>query len=105
VIEIRTIPVRVADLIERAGSDQKLSIVCVRVGERLAELVKEECEPAFQPARDIWMRPLPRAPLGKCPNARQIVTVRKLFEKKVASGVDDSPMANRGCRPRSISTT
>jgi len=74
---------RVADFVERAGGDHQLSIVCVRVGESLVEMMKEECEAAFQPARNMRMRPLPRAPLGKRPNARQIVTVRELFQKKV----------------------
>lgn len=78
-IEIRPIPVRVADFVERAGRHHQLPIVLVGVGEYVAGLMEEKREPAFQSARDAWMFALPRAPFGKCPDARKIVAICELF--------------------------
>ena len=80
VIEIRAIPVRIADFVERACGDHQLPIVLFGVGEGVAGLMEEEREPAFQPAGDVWMFALPRTPFGKCPDARQVVAIRELLQ-------------------------
>jgi hypothetical protein len=65
VIEIRPVPVRIADVVERTRRDQQLAIVLLVVDERLTGLMEEEREAAFQAAGDIWMSALPRSPFGK----------------------------------------
>ena len=62
VIEVRPVPMRVADLVVRARGDQQLPRVLAIVGEALAGLVEEEREAAFQAAGDVGTCALPRAP-------------------------------------------
>ena len=52
-IEVRPIPVRVADLVGGTRRNHQLPIACVSVVERRIELVKEEREAALESARHI----------------------------------------------------
>ena len=82
-IEARSIPVRIRNLIARAGSDQQLvppfGITC----KRLSEPMMVEGKAAFEAAGNVWIGSLPASPLRQRQQSRQIVTPRQLFEQEV----------------------
>src|SRR5829696_2994502 len=62
-IEVRTIPVGVRDRVVRAGGNQQLTFVLVRVAEGGVEVVTEKAEPSFESAGHRRAVPLPGPPL------------------------------------------
>ena len=94
-IHIGPVPVCVADLIVRARGHQQLASVRAVVTKRLADVVAKEAEPALEPAADLRMMTLPRAPLRERPDARQPIPIRQLFQQQVRQRrrglADDEP--------------
>ena len=105
VIEIGAVPVRVGDGVVRARRDEQLPRVRGGVREAPIEIVAEEGEPALEAAGDVGIRRAPRPPLRERADPRQVQRSASSSSTRFASGVVDSPMAKRGCRPRSSSAT
>jgi hypothetical protein len=82
-IEVRPVPVGIGDVIVRTGGDQELPGMTVIVCERLAEAMKEKRESALEATADMGVLALPRTPLGKRSNVRQVVAIGELFDEKV----------------------
>ena len=70
-IEVRPVPMRVGDLVPRAGCHEELASVLAVVGKRLTRTMEEEGEPALQASRDIRPRALPGSPFRERANSRQ----------------------------------
>ena len=83
VIEVRPVPMRVADLVVRARGDQQLARMVAIVRESFAGTMEQEGEPAFETAGDLRALPLPGAPLRERPDARQIVAIGDLLDQQV----------------------
>ncbi len=62
VIEVGAIPVRVANLVVRAGGHHQLPRMRLVIRERLAGAMEIEGEAAFEAAADVWSRSLPCSP-------------------------------------------
>src|SRR5215472_8689690 len=82
-IEVGAKPVRVGNLVSRARRDEELIAPLGISSKGVTRFVAVEAEPAFQAASDLRICGLPRSPRRQRPDARNVIAVRELFEKKV----------------------
>src|SRR5262245_29203334 len=83
VIEVRPVPVGIADLVMRAGRDEKLMGVVVPIVECLAKPVEKERETALEADGDVRPGSLPGAPLRERADLGQLISVRELLEQQI----------------------
>ena len=103
VVHVRAQPVRVGHVVVGAGRDEQARAVGGVVGEGLPGLVAVEREAALQAAAQLRQVLEPAAVGGQVMQVGLAVAAARRSRQRLASGVDDSPIAKRGCRPRSIS--
>jgi len=80
VIDVRSQPVGVGELVARAGGHEQLVRSVRRRSIRPALFVLEIRKPALQPADDVGVRALPGAVGRERPEPRQIVSIGELFD-------------------------
>src|SRR5580704_15747141 len=83
VVEVRPVPVHVADLVMRAGRDEQLALVLPGVSKGLTGTMEKEREAALEATGHVRARTLPRPPLRKHTDSRQLVAIGQFLEQQV----------------------
>ena len=81
VIEVGAKPVRVSDLVARAGSNEELVSPLLIVPERLAKRVVKKGKPALEAAADSRVFALPLTPAAERQKLRQVVFLGELLQQ------------------------
>ena len=98
VIEVGAKPVRVGDLVARAGSNEELVSPLLIVAERLAKRVVKKGKPALEAAADSRVFALPLTPAAERQKLRQVVFLGELLQQQI--GQRRGRLADREARMR-----
>src|SRR5438876_10761925 len=81
-IKIRPVPMRICDLIMRAGGYEQFVVMIGPGNEGFAQSVMIKCKTSFETASDLRITALPRAPFRERQQPMQIVPPGQLFEQQ-----------------------
>ena len=84
VIEVSSKPMRVGDLVARAGCNEKLVSPLFIVAERLAKRVVKKRKPTLEAATDSRVFTLPLTPAAERQKLGQIVFLRELLQQQIS---------------------